>query len=152
MSTYICEFCSKHFKNNFLLKRHKLTTKYCIDIQKNVDIEKEEFKCESCNKILQSKQSFNFHIRSCKEIIKQENNKLKEEILKYQKNSEFQNNIIKNQEKQILEQQFDIKKYQYNIEHKDELIEEYKKQILDLQNRLERLHVKAIEKPTKSNC
>jgi len=159
MSTYICEFCSKHFKNNFLLKRHKLSAKYCLNIQKkDINIEEvneneldiKDFVCESCNKTLKSKQSFNCHIKSCKEIIKK--NKLikehKEEILKYQKNSEFQNNIIKDQEKQILEQKFDIKKYQYNIEHKDELIEEYKKQILDLQNRLERLHVKAIEKPT----
>lgn len=45
-------------------------------------------------------------------------------------------------------QNLDVFKYNCDIEHKDELIEEYKRQVRDLQDRLERVHIKAIEKPT----
>ena len=53
-------------------------------------------------------------------------------------------------------QNLDMFKYNCDIEHKDELIEEYKRQVRDLQDRLERVHIKAIEKPTSitttKNC
>ena len=183
-----CEFCFKIFKNDSILNKHKLTAKYCLNIQtlnystnlveKSNTVANEitivkQFKCEKCDKILNSKQSFNLHIKSCKEILKFQLSEKDLEILlikkdyekklsdkdseillikkKYEKqitlNINYKNDIEKNQEKYMSE----ITKYHYNLEHKDELIDEYKKQIVDLQDRLERLHVKAIEKPTITN-
>ena len=67
--------------------------------------------------------------------------KLEKQILEAERHNE--------EIKQKLEKQnLDILKYNCDIEHKDELIEEYKKQVRDLQDRLERVHIKAIEKPT----
>lgn len=119
-----------------------------------------QFYCEICNEIFQSNQLLNLHVKSCKE--KDYEKKLYDkdsEILllkeKYEKQiventakkEKYILDISKRKEKYMLE----ITKYQYNLVHKDELIDEYKKQISDLQDRLERLHVKAIEKPTITN-
>ena len=132
-----------------------------------------KFKCEKCDKILFSKQNLNLHIKTCKEILKYQLSEKDLEILSIKKNYEqqilekekeieilknnhekqltehnnYKNIVTKKQEKYIQK----ITKYQSNIEHKDEIIDDYKKQIADLQDRLERLHVKAIEKPTITN-
>ena len=239
MSIITCEFCFKNFKNNYTLIKHKLSAKYCLNIQEkkgeakdevvnnavndivndvvndavnnavndvvNDAVKNEVFKCEKCDKVLISKQNLNLHILACKEILKWKLSEKDTEILSIKKeydkhlleikieserhlsekdveileikieserhlsekddeileikkeyerrlskhiteHNNFKNDVAKKQEKYTLE----IIKYQTNIENKDEIIDDYKKQILDLQNRLERLHVKAIEKPTNS--
>jgi hypothetical protein len=145
------------------------------------DVKVNLFKCEKCCKVLISKQNLNLHVKTCKEILKFEILSIKKEydkqlleikidserhlsekdveILSLKKDYErqlskhitehnnFKNDVVKKQEKYTLE----ITKYQTNIENKDDIIDDYKKQILDLQDRLERVHIKAIEKPTTNN-
>ena len=168
-----CEFCKKSFKNNYLLNRHKSTTKYCLDIQndrENSETKNTDFICDYCGKTLKNKQNLNIHITSCKkkflkkeyEFLEQKENfekQISETCENYQKQiteikEKFQKQIF-DSEKHLLDikqkyekQNLDVLKYNCDIEHKDELIEEYKRQLKDLQDRLERVHIKAIEKPT----
>ena len=118
-----CEFCKKTFVSNSSLNNHKLTAKYCLKIQGTLNSAKKSFKCDACDKILTTKQRFTTHLQSCKKIKKEEDNEnklLKEELIK--------SNIIREQ-----------------LEKHNQKQEE---QIKDLQDRLERMGTKAIEKPT----
>ena len=47
-----CDFCKNEFINKYTMQKHQQRTKYCIDIQKKLNIEtKEDFKqCEYCQK------------------------------------------------------------------------------------------------------
>lgn len=76
----VCEFCKKIFKNVYLLSRHKLTAKYCLNIQQknkeHIEIKNTEFICDHCDKIFKNKQNLDTHkITSCKK--------------KFQKNTSF---------------------------------------------------------------
>jgi hypothetical protein len=177
--TFECEYCKKSFKNNYLLNRHKSTTKYCLNIQQerenneDIKIKNTDCVCDYCDKILKNKQNLNIHIASCKkkflkkeyEFLEQKEN-FQKQISETCENYHKQISEIKEKfQKQILEaerhlsdikqkyekQNLDVFKYNCDIEHKDEIIEEYKRQLRDLQDRLERVHIKAIEKPTSIN-
>lgn len=145
----VCEFCKKIFRNVYLLSRHKLTAKYCLNIQQknkeHIEIKK-DFVCDYCDKIFKNKQNLNTHIvTSCKKKISKEYTLLEQ---KYEKQILEAERCLSDIKQKYEKQNLDVFKYNCDIEHKDELIEEYKRQVRDLQDRLERVHIKAIEKPT----
>ena len=61
-----CEFCKNEFINKYTMQKHQQRTKYCIDIQKKLNIEtKEDFKqCEYCQKKFEY-DSYNRHQKIC---------------------------------------------------------------------------------------
>ena len=129
----ICEFCETKFVGNSALKNHQKTAKYCLIkrgkiVIVEVDEEPKEviFECKYCDKKLASKQNLNIHLQSC--------------IPKYEslyKEKQDENEALKTKVK-ILEN--DVIKQ-----------EEYKEQIKELQDKIERMAMKAIEKPTTTN-
>ena len=83
--TNICKFCSESFRSPYVLKKHQITAKYCLKIQGKIEdiiIKKEEknFKCEACLKSLTTKNGYSDHLRICKEIKKQKENKIENEL------------------------------------------------------------------------
>jgi hypothetical protein len=124
MTSISCKFCNSVFSSVSALNNHKNTAKYCLKIQ-NIDFDK-KFKCKNCNKALSTKHRLESHILVCK---KEESKFTDKDIIIAELKA-----IIDNQEKQF-------RKLENN----------YKKQITELQDKLERMCVKAIERPTITN-
>ena len=149
-----CEKCGKILISKQNLNLHIKTCKEILKYQlseKDVEIlsikkDYEQLITEKEIEISSLKKDYEHQITE-KEIEILKNNHEKQLSKHITEHNNYKNMVTKKQEKYIQE----ITKYQSNIEHKDELIDEYKKQIADLQDRLERLHVKAIEKPTITN-
>jgi len=128
-----CEFCETKFIGKSALKNHQKTAKYCLIkrgkiVIVEVDQEPKEviFECKYCNKKLASKQNLNIHLQSC--------------IPKYEfllKEKEDENETLKIKVK--------------TIENEVIKLEEYKQQIKELQDKIERMTMRAIEKPTTTN-
>lgn len=92
--SYNCEYCKKDFSYNRNLLKHQKTTKYCLKIQKEMNIIQEEeiknitFHCVYCNKYLTSKENLNNHHRICiskfkkeKDVTEVKNKELSDEIV-----------------------------------------------------------------------
>jgi hypothetical protein len=123
-----CEYCSKILSSKQNLEIH---TKKC-----EIIIEKEEFKCEYCEKILSTKQMLENHKNICITKKDKEIKKLKEQLEKQKK-----------EYKEQIKEQFEKQKKEYK-EQLEEQKEEYKEQIRELQDKLENLATKAIQRPT----
>ena len=128
----LCEFCKKTFKNVSALNVHQKNTKYCLIIQGKIQPVNTVviFDCKYCEKVLTSKQMLNVHQSICEVKIKQDNDKKESEIIKLR-----QENI------QLLEYK----------EQSIKIQEDNKQQIKELQDKIERMAMKAIEKPTTTN-
>ena len=67
----ICNFCSSEFKNDYLLKSHTKSAKYCLKIQEsilnNVKVEEKTFSCEFCNKKFSQAGNLKTHLNSCQD-------------------------------------------------------------------------------------
>jgi hypothetical protein len=134
-----CEFCNKIFSNKSSLNNHKKTAKYCIKLQTNKIPEIINFYCEYCNKKFTSKQSLNIHLSNCKDREVQE--KLKE------KDRELQEKL-KEKDIDLFRSNTQSENYKVQIEKLEKREIEYKEQINDLQNKLDKIANKAIDKPT----
>jgi len=142
-----CNLCNKILSSKQYLELHK---DKCEGKKHKIDV----FKCKHCDKILSTKQMLENHNNICS--IKKEKDqteykeKLEKEIKEYKNQLEKQDKEYKNQ----LEKQ--DKEYKNQLEkQKNELKEEYKNQlekqedqIKDLQDKLEKLAIKAIDRPT----
>jgi hypothetical protein len=123
-----CKFCNKKFCSKSSLNNHQKTAKYCIKLQDdNLEIIS-NFNCEFCNKNFTTKQVLLNHLYSCKNKIV---------------NDKFQDKD---------------KDYKEQLKEKDILIMKlklvndiYKDQIKDLQNKIDVIVNKAIDKPTTTN-
>ena len=119
-----CEYCNNKFKTVSSLNYHKTNAKYCLKKRNQTN---EEFKCKFCQKLLSSKHWLKLHKNKCTssiENIKADNSKLME------KNKELQivNDML---ESQLVEQR-----------------NRYEKTIKDLQDKLENIAIKAVQRPT----
>ena len=119
-----CEFCNKNFSTKSSLNNHQKTAKYCIKLQNNKVSEIPNFYCDYCNKKFTSKQNLNIHLSTCKE-------------------KEFEQKL-KDKEK------LNIKIITENENYKQQL-EKQEKQIKELQDKLERVLNKAIDRPTTTH-
>ena len=136
-----CEFCKKEFSTKKNLNTHQKTTKYCLEIQKNmneitnIDIESNLHNCEFCNKKFNLKCSLNRHLESCKEKIdfdlKKRNDIIKELEIKEKVDFELKekNNLIEKLENELLEYKIgnrykdeEIKKLEDKLKRKNEYI------------------------------
>jgi hypothetical protein len=135
-----CEFCNKILSSKQNLEIH---IKKCETIE-----EKEEFKCEFCNKILSSKHSLIYHLDTCdkkkekEEKIKKENMNI--ELKKLKEKLESKDKELKEKDELFIK----IKTQNENYEKQENI---YKEQIINLQDKLEKLARKAIERPTTTN-
>jgi thiol-disulfide isomerase/thioredoxin len=136
-----CNFCNKVFSTKSSLNNHQKTAKYCLALRNNNILEVTNFYCEYCNKKFTSKQNLNLHLNNCKKKDFQE--KEKENV----KEKELLE-ILEEFEKNLKEKEKIIIKINTQIESFEKREIEYKEQIKDLQNKLDRIANKAIDKPT----
>ena len=126
-----CQFCNKDFTSKSSLTNHQKTAKYCLKLQ-DTNKEISNFNCDYCRKLFTSRYNLNLHLLNCKD---------KEiEILRKEKDKEIET-IKKEKDKEIET----IRK------EKDKQENNYKEQIKDLQQTIERMVLKAIERPTTTN-
>jgi hypothetical protein len=144
-----CDFCNTNFKNISSLNHHKKTAKFCLKIQdKYINEIYKDFKCDLCDKLFTTKQSLNNHLISCKIFIKQKKDDELQKLL-YEQKEKFKN-IIKNKDIIIDKLEFIREK---NIEHnkkQEELYISQEKKIKDLQDQIQKLALRAIDRPTNS--
>ena len=145
-----CIYCDSEFKTEMILKKHKKTAKYCLDKQKenNIDYEEIYYVCEYCDKQFTSKYNLNIHhISSC--IILKEN-KIKKQLETKKELEELKITVDK-LNKIITEKDNIISKLEDRLELREERINELKKQFDDTKHDVKDLCEKAINKPTTSN-
>ena len=138
-----CQYCNKIYSSKSSLNNHQKTAKFCVKLQNNIDTNI-NFQCQYCEKVFTTKYNLSNHINICK--------KQKEDI-KQKEDCKEQLQIQKEKYKQQLRKQ--------KQEYKEDLLkqkEDYKEQlekkdlqIKELQDKLERIANKAIEKPTTTN-
>ena len=121
-----CEFCNKSFSTKSSLNNHKKTAKFCLKIQDNKEIY--TFDCDYCKKIFTSRQNLNIHLLNCKNkkiqsITKEKDKEI--EIIRKEKDKEIEIMIKENKKQE--------------------------EQIKELQDKLERMGLRAIERPTTTN-
>jgi hypothetical protein len=153
-----CNLCHKILSNKQNLEVHKQKCK-----GKKCKIE--EFKCDYCNKILSSKQYLQSHIKKCEIVEEKEIFQCNycDKILSTKQKLEYHKNICeKKKEKEIKELKEQIETKDKELKEKDKLViklkiynENYEKQfekqedqIRELQDKLENLANKAIDRPT----
>jgi hypothetical protein len=138
--TLKCDFCHKEFKSDKILKTHKKTAKYCLKLQKDnmSNVVLGEFICE-CKKTFTLKNSLDRHKIICDKI------KIKNEI--ETKTHDLENKIIRYE---ILFDQYEKKEKELR-----EQLDKKDLQIKELQDKMERITTKAIDKaiskPTVQN-
>jgi hypothetical protein len=170
MVNVVCTYCKRELVNIYTLNKHQEKAKYCLLLRGK--IQKEEFKCKYCNKILSSKQSLEIHIKKC-EIVEEEENfdcgyclktlSSKQNLLNHEniclekKDHELKlkDDELKVKEKDLQEKNETIIKLKLELKIENDnfkqQIEDYKDQIKELQQTIERMGTRAIDKPTTTN-
>ena len=115
-----CQFCNNKFSCKTSLKTHQDTAKYCLNLQ---GVETKRFVCECCKKNFSTKYRLETHYQSCE---------------KYKK--------------KIIEKEFEIERNRLleKISDMDKVIVEKNICILKLQDKLENIAIKAVERPTST--
>ena len=144
-----CQYCNQILKTLSSLKQHQLTAKYCLSKQNKEPIK--EYYCNACNTGFTLKYSLQKHLQICKsntpEIhqISQELDVVKKELELSLIREKEKDKIISDRDFLIADQKNIIK----------ELQTEYKKhmetQNKDLQDRMQSMAEKAIDKPSTVN-
>ena len=136
MNSLICQFCKTEFTNLYNMNNHQKKAKYCLLIQGKANIEKKklelEFRCEYCNKNISSKYNLEKHIKICT----------------YKKEKDKKIQELKEKDKKIQDQEKVFIKLKSRIEQLEEQNTNYKEQVKDLQDKLDRIANKAIDRPT----
>ncbi len=158
----LCQYYKKEFKTSNYLLKHQKTTKFCLKIQRG-EIENDTNECSFCNKTFANKGNLNIHISICKEkqkkdtvdvIIANKENELNSLVEKYEKELSKKDEDIKQiiyryeTELNLIKKDKDliIEKLEFIKKKNDEQIQEQKEQIKELQDKLERLGTKAIDR------
>jgi DNA-directed RNA polymerase subunit RPC12/RpoP len=123
-----CKYCGNKFSTKTNLNNHTKTAKYCLKLR---NIKSESiYKCSTCDKLFNKKFNLNRHEERCVSI--ESFYILKEKLLKIEKDRDM-----------CL---YKIKEYEIQLLSKDNHIK-------DLQDKLENIAIKAIEKPfTEEIC
>ena len=144
-----CQYCNQILKTPSSLKQHQLTAKYCLSKQNKEPIK--EYYCNACNTGFTLKYSLQKHLQICKSNTP-EIHQISQELDVVKKELEL--SIIREKEKDkiISDRDFLIADQKNIIK---ELQTEYKKHIemqnKDLQDRIQSMAEKAIDKPSTLN-
>jgi len=144
-----CQYCNQILKTPSSLKQHQLTAKYCLSKQNKEPIK--EYYCNACNTGFTLKYSLQKHLQICKSNTP-EIHQISQELDVVKKELEL--SIIREKEKDkiISDRDFLIADQKNIIK---ELQTEYKKHIemqnKDLQDRMQSMAEKAIDKPSTVN-
>ena len=159
MENSICNYCNTKFTSVSALNNHQKKAKYCLVIQGKIQPKNINFKCEYCSKILSTKQNLDNHVNKC-QLIEEE----KEEIEKFEckfcyKNLSTKHSLMyhldicdkkKEREIEVLRKEKDKEIEILRKEFKDKFLKQ-EEQIKDLQNKLDKIANKAIDRPTITN-
>ena len=164
-----CEYCNSVFKKKSALNNHKNKARYCLVIQGKIEDVPESapeiFKCCKCEKILSSKQYLEIHSIKCNEdkhkcsycdkILSSKQNLTQHLSVCYEKKDKELKELCELKEqvdKELFEKEKVIIKMITQLENYKEQLEKqednYKEQIRDLQDKLDKIANKAIERPT----
>jgi hypothetical protein len=116
-----CSFCKNKFVSKTSLNHHQKTAKYCLKLQGNKTI---KYLCKSCNKNLSTQHRLLTHYSSCDKYKHEQNNK--HSIL--EKNQLFE--TIELLKEQLIQKDLHIGK---------------------LEDKLENIAIKAVQRPTTTN-
>ena len=147
----LCEYCNKKLSSLSALNYHKKSAKYCINIQNKkilkepeTEIIIENNQCEHCSILFSNKYCLNIHYNRCKELKKINT-----------KNFEEQFDITKKENELLKKELYLLKKEKTYFENRSinykEQLDKKTEEVNSLQNRIEKLALKAIEKPTTSS-
>ena len=134
MLSHICNYCNNKFNTRSALNNHIKNAKYCLIIQGKI-IKQKEFKCPFCLKNLSSKQKLNEHENICN----------KKSYISLENQIDILNNKLREQEEKYKEQ------LREQEEKYKEQLREQKENCKELQKTIERLSLRAIDKPTTTN-
>ena len=160
MNSLICEYCNTEFISISSINNHRKNAKYCLMIQGKLE-HKKDYSCNLCKKTLSSKRNLdnhmtkckiieeqiNFNCKYCKKILSSKQNLLNHlDICETKKEKELneKNKKLEEKEKVIIQIMVENKNYR-------DQIEQQKEQIKELQKTIERMGLKAIERPTTTN-
>jgi hypothetical protein len=125
-----CKFCKNTFTNKHSLSKHQLSTKYCLKLQNKEFVS--DHKCEGCQKTFTIVYDLNIHRKKCKAS-----------DLLY--NLQNQICIL---ESRLQEREIQNNSYVTHIENQQKM---YESQIKSLQDKLENIAIKAVQRPTTTN-
>ena len=178
MSDFSCQYCNSEFNNVSSLNNHIKNAKYCLALRGKIEIkadfkckfcdkilsskrnlelhekkcqvinQKDDFKCKFCNKILRTKQGLLYHIDICD--IKKEKQENEKEQNTNKKLKEFVEKLEK-KEKDLIEKDKQNIKLKTQLQICKEQIKKHEEQIIYLQNKLDKIANKAIDRPTITN-
>jgi len=123
MNEHKCEYCNHSFSNKTNFNAHKKNAKFCLEIR-GEEKKNNIFVCDFCSKEFTTKMRLESHLEVCK-------------------NFYIQRNISKNESI--------IQSLEKKLDEKDQQIEKLESQNKDLQDLIERLCNKAIDRPTIIN-
>ena len=144
-----CQYCNQILKTLSSLKQHQLTAKYCLSKQNKEPIK--EYYCNACNTGFTLKYSLQKHLQICKsntpEIhqISQELDVVKKELELCLIREKEKDKIISDRDFLIADQKTVIKELQTEYKRHMEM------QNKDLQDRMQSMAEKAIDKPSTLN-
>jgi len=144
-----CQYCNQILKTPSSLKQHQLTAKYCLSKQNKEPIK--EYYCNACNTGFTLKYSLQKHLQICKsntpEIhqISQELDVVKKELELSLIREKEKDKIISDRDFLIADQKTVIKELQTEYKRHMEM------QNKDLQDRMQSMAEKAIDKPSTLN-
>jgi hypothetical protein len=120
--SFQCEYCKNSFKTKSNYNKHQQSANYCL-LKRRIEVEK-NFECEICDKSFSLKDTYQKHYTSCIN----------------------HPGVIK------LRKQIDVlSEENTQLKTINKQVEIYKKQIQDLQDKLENIAVKAVNRPITSN-
>jgi len=144
-----CQYCNQILKTPSSLKQHQLTAKYCLSKQNKEPIK--EYYCNACNTGFTLKYSLQKHLQICKsntpEIhqISQELDVVKKELELCLIREKEKDKIISDRDFLITDQKNMIRELQTEYKRHMEM------QNKDLQDRMQSMAEKAIDKPSTLN-
>ena len=154
MTLNICEYCNKEYATEKILKTHQKTAKFCIGIQKGLNIQASPdtreiriFRCDYCNDEFSMKHHLERHYETCKTRsikIKEENDKKKDELILKLKEE------ILNIKTELRVKDEQLSSSTLLVKMKDEINQELKKEIESLRNKVDKSYNTIIERTDKT--
>jgi hypothetical protein len=121
-----CQYCKNTFSTKTSLNNHQKSAKYCLKLRGNVV--KYKYKCDSCSMTFHKIFNLNRHVETCKS-----------------------NDTVYQYMKTIKDLTDEIREKDITISQQNEQRVRYEQQIKELQDKLENVAIKAVQRPTTKN-